>query len=761
MKSQARVKETESDLVAAMDELWHEVRLDPERSAEAARMAYRRARAAGWKRAMASALIVAGGANTFMLRVEEAFSDLLEALSLASEADAPREAGRVYLRMAALDNSIGDYSAAFDDAEKCVAMARKAGDASLEAAALNNIGEVFRELGRYGDAIEQYERAMHLARQGGDPRATGLYAGNRGMALQSLGRLDEAMRDYEEAEASFRAYHVYPGLVEIGCRRAELASAKGDFFSAEASYREALALAAAHTLVKAECDVLIEYGAWLVERDRRAEAEAKLRRAVDLASASRSRKLRARAFRQLSRLAAIRGEHRSAFMRLDMADRLERRLFDTDVQARLAAFKVRYDLAWAERSALSARVETEDLKRQNREIARSIELSRLVSRMGRAVTAELDLADACRELYEGVRRFVDAPTFALAVYEPEGRSLRYRLIIEGGRDLRMDDDLLADPLNVTAYCFRERREIIANSRAQMESLHSTRWIGADNESLAFLPVLDGAEALGVMTVQSPRPGAYDDAAITALRGLSLFVAIAIKNGLRYEIGNAKMEAEIFRLRNIELKAKGEELKRALDEVSEYALREKEYKEMILAWNKRLEDQVKLRTRELEQLAMSDGLTGLYNRRHAFELLERELSASIRYGRSLSVLMADIDDFKGINDAFGHRAGDAVLADIARAIKSALRATDFAGRYGGEEFLVVLPETPAEGAAILAERIRAIVAEAEPLDGMDRTVTLSIGVAALEDPTDSLSLVELADCRLYEAKRGGKNRVVSA
>ena len=763
MKQPSRDRVTEADIVAEMDELWHRVRSDPGRSAALAREACERARSRGWKRAMAAALIVSGGAESMMMRVEAAMADLLEALALATDEDAPREIGNAYLRMAALDNAVGDLPAAFDDGEKCVAAARRAGDLLLEAAALNNIGEVFRELGRHQDAIEQYERAMELCRKGGNSRSVALYVGNRGMALQSLGRDAEALRDYEEAEATFRACGVFPGLVEILGRRAELATAAGDRFRAEACYREALELAASRNLAMSECETLISYGAWLMAEDRRAEAEAKLRRAVDMARASRSRKLQSRALRQLARLAAGRGEHRSAWIRLDLADRLDRLRFDDDVQRRVAAFKVRYDLSWAERSADAAKVESESLRRQGREAARSMELSRLVSRLGRAVTAELDLADACRELHDGVRRFVDAPTFALAVHDPGSGELRYRLVIESGRDVEVGTDLLRDPESAVSRCFRERRElVVADATAAGGLPPDGRCLitGAANRSMAFLPVMDGADALGVMAVQSPRPGAYDEAALTALRGLSLFVAIAIKNGLRFEAGNARMEAEIFRLRNIELKEKGEALEKALAEVREYARREKDYKEMLLAWNRKLEEQVKARTRDLEVLAMGDGLTGLYNRRHAFELLEREMGAAARYGRRLSILMADVDDFKDINDTFGHRAGDSVLADVARAIRSSLRTSDFAGRYGGEEFLVVLPETAEDGARVLAERIRQSVAGAGSPGGVTRRVTLSIGVASLEGRMDTLSFVDLADKRLYEAKRLGKDRLVS-
>ncbi len=246
----------------------------------------------------------------------------------------------------------------------------------------------------------------------------------------------------------------------------------------------------------------------------------------------------------------------------------------------------------------------------------------------------------------------------------------------------------------------------------------------------------------------------------ALRALSSFFAVAIRNAHSVEEGSASREAEIYRLRNVELKAREEELKRALGEVKTYARREKEYKDMILAWNKRLEEQVLRRTRELEKLAISDGLTGLFNRRHIFELLDREIKTARRYGRELSVIMVDIDDFKRVNDERGHRSGDAAIAEVARTMRTLLRSSDIAGRYGGEEFLVILPETPLEGALMLAERIRAAVIGATPLAAMGISLTVSCGIASLGGATEAMDLVERADTMLQAAKEQGKNRVLS-
>jgi diguanylate cyclase (GGDEF)-like protein len=181
----------------------------------------------------------------------------------------------------------------------------------------------------------------------------------------------------------------------------------------------------------------------------------------------------------------------------------------------------------------------------------------------------------------------------------------------------------------------------------------------------------------------------------------------------------------------------------------------------------LERSLLQRNREVEQLAVTDALTGIYNRRYLVERLEEERRRAARYGHSVSVLMGDIDHFKEVNDEFGHHAGDAVLRAVAALLVQGTRkGVDWAARFGGEEFAVVMPETEPLGALVAAERLRrAVAALRVEIDGRVLRRSISFGVATL-DPEGAAqetaidSILKLADARLYEAKRGGRNRTVA-
>ncbi|HHX40463.1 MAG TPA: diguanylate cyclase [Armatimonadetes bacterium] len=177
--------------------------------------------------------------------------------------------------------------------------------------------------------------------------------------------------------------------------------------------------------------------------------------------------------------------------------------------------------------------------------------------------------------------------------------------------------------------------------------------------------------------------------------------------------------------------------------------------------KALQDALRERNQLLAELATHDELTRLYNRRHLVQRLSEEVPRAKRYRLPLSCLLLDLDHFKRVNDTYGHPAGDAVLRQIASILRSSVRSVDVVGRYGGEEFLIILPQTGAEGARVLAERIRQRV-EQEPFDIGGQTIhcTTSIGLAAASDGEvpDADDLIAEADRALYHAKAMGRNRV---
>ncbi len=210
---------------------------------------------------------------------------------------------------------------------------------------------------------------------------------------------------------------------------------------------------------------------------------------------------------------------------------------------------------------------------------------------------------------------------------------------------------------------------------------------------------------------------------------------------RFEVEKAESEAEIYRLKNVELAQANHNLQRSDEQKSH------------------LVEQLRRQTEELDRQTKEDALTGLYNRRYLDAQLAQETERARRFRRDLTVVMADLDNFKQINDQFSHQAGDDVLRTVARLLKSNCRAIDMVARYGGEEFALILIETSVERGAVLCEKLRASVEDYEwQKIAPDLKVTISMGLAGDIDLGQPEKLLAAADAKLYEAKQSGRNQI---
>ncbi len=192
--------------------------------------------------------------------------------------------------------------------------------------------------------------------------------------------------------------------------------------------------------------------------------------------------------------------------------------------------------------------------------------------------------------------------------------------------------------------------------------------------------------------------------------------------------------------------------------SDFVFKPVRFEELLLRLRRVLRER-QLR-KELQNLAITDGLTKLYNSRHFYSQLELEVERTLRHDHTLSLMLMDIDYFKQYNDRYGHLEGDKVLAKLGRAVQSCLRKTDSAYRYGGEEFTVILPETTAEEAVIVAQRIKKAVSSRKffPENGEPTTITVSIGVTQYRPEEKLSTFVKRADQAMFRSKEKGRNRI---
>lgn len=332
---------------------------------------------------------------------------------------------------------------------------------------------------------------------------------------------------------------------------------------------------------------------------------------------------------------------------------------------------------------------------------RSAEEMSTLNRVAATLTAGLEIDQVLLALFDECRRALPIDVFSVALYDAEAGMIEMPLYYNAGAFQDITPRNIHEEPGLTGEVIRLRRTLYLPDTLDPETAgqHSIiRLGGRPARSYVGVPLMLLAQVVGVISMQSFEPHAYTPEQVRLLEMIATHAAIAVQNARLYD--------------------------------------------------------------QMKRMAITDAVTGLFSRRHFTDCGRTEVERARRYRRQLSVLMVDIDRFKRVNDTYGHNAGDQVLQAAAQNCRQALRVTDIVGRWGGEEFAILLPEADRDGAGLIAERIRRIMSESDIVlpDGPIR-VTVSIGVATLSDECNTLeSLIDQADRAMYMAKDAGRNKV---
>jgi diguanylate cyclase (GGDEF)-like protein len=319
------------------------------------------------------------------------------------------------------------------------------------------------------------------------------------------------------------------------------------------------------------------------------------------------------------------------------------------------------------------------------------------------VAAKVNAEAIYKAIHQAAEQLMPTEAFVICMADPSHESVEAVYLTDRGG--RAKKQVFPAGNGMSGYVIAKGKSLMIHDlleeeqKARTDGLEFIRFGSPDViRSILAVPMRLGGEVIGSISTQSYQPNAYDEEDLTLLEMLASYAAIALEN------------SRLFK--------------------------------------------------KIQHLAITDSLTNIYNRRHLFELGQREFNRARRFKRPLSLIFIDIDHFKEVNDRFGHGAGDQVLTLITRTIQEHIRDIDVIGRYGGEEFLLFIPEVDLETSRLIAERIRSSVELALSKSHFSKPpVTISLGVASLTDDLPSLSaLVARADAAMYDAKRDGRNRV---
>ncbi|MBI4238118.1 MAG: GGDEF domain-containing protein [Deltaproteobacteria bacterium] len=337
-----------------------------------------------------------------------------------------------------------------------------------------------------------------------------------------------------------------------------------------------------------------------------------------------------------------------------------------------------------------------------RETHEALRDMRLLFEIAQGVSSTIELPELLERITALVRTNLTLREFVVLLFDPEHQFLQVRAAFGFADDQRLQNMIFHVGEGVSGEVARSGKMLyVRDTRKEPRFLYYRGELQADG-ALVSIPLWYKNEVLGVVNFGRAGVGSFPQKEIRLLNLIANQVALAIANARLY-----------------------------------------------------------MQTREL---AVRDELTGLYNRRHFQEVLQIEWKRAVRFHRALSVLMIDVDHFKAYNDTFGHLHGDQVLRHLSEVLRRNLREVDTVARFGGEEFIVLLPDTDRAGALHVGEKLRRLI-ELErfpvPQEGAVRPLTISAGLAVHPDDAQHIEdLIDHADIALYEAKDTGRNRVVA-
>ena len=319
-----------------------------------------------------------------------------------------------------------------------------------------------------------------------------------------------------------------------------------------------------------------------------------------------------------------------------------------------------------------------------------------------AIAAGVGLEKTTRAVFQQLKKVIPADLFFLALYEPTEKIVSYYMYQKNGERIDIKPHYLMQKPSLTRYVIQKRETIfIPDFKAEDAEVKEDEVIrvpGYDICTFLGVPLILRGEVIGVLSAQADSPNAFDPNQVRLVETIAQQTSISIDNAKLFE--------------------------------------------------------------KTQEMAITDSLTGLYNRRYFYLILDNEIERAKRYQSPLSLIMIDIDHFKLVNDKFGHLAGDEVLHSISGISKKLLRQIDNMFRYGGEEFMIILPETNQEEALNVAERIRSTIAEtAIQIKKGSVKLTISIGVSEYgENHPAPNEFIEIVDKAMYDAKKAGRNCV---
>jgi diguanylate cyclase (GGDEF)-like protein len=676
----------------------------------------------------ALASLAAAWAGLFLARMDRAEKNGTEALAFFTRQDDKPSQAMALLVLGAAAKERGILDQAWEYCMKALELTRAVDRKDLEGIVLNCLGEVVRDSGEIREGLGYFleaAEAMGSVKRDGDNlvQANDVEASifiNIGESFIALGEIDAALgylelaRSFAEqsTDASLLA-ELYTYWAFISRRDGRLDDAKEYLRKAFEASKNTGQLLTLKTVELAQAELYLDEQQY---QEAVSLLDLTIRDYEDYGLSirlSQGLKLRSGAYEALGDFARALADCRWYHRVLD-------HITAGEAAKKAKVARIQFEVEQARQEAELHRRRNKELAEHQSRLEKTNNMLEAVMEIGKVVISSLDIETVAWTANENLSKLMDANEFCLALKNERQSTAEFMLILRDGKRMAPFSIPLADENNYAAWVIRHERSVKLNNvkrEYQGYVKNHTSISGKKIGSVLYCPLVMNGTVMGAMGLASAQGNAYTDEDERFISSLGTFIAVAI--------GNSRNHAELLWL-NKELKNE----KAALEKL----------------------------TNEMTMIANHDSLTGLPNRLLLDELFSKTVLQARRHNRYFGVLFLDLDNFKPINDTYGHHIGDEALIEVSKRLKSALRSSDIIARIGGDEFIAIVEDLEnAESAAIIAEKLIGVLSEPMILAGNTCVLGVSIGIAIYPgNGQTARDLYRHADESMYAVKKKGKN-----